>query len=203
MYSYLWFWFMHSFSFQMLQSLLWNNLYLCCYGKADLILKMSIKYEFLPDDRVRVVWYPTFTYWHKVMTSNHFSIIYWFHFMQVGEEFYFHTSYLPSQKANSYKLGRDDHVLTTFCTGWINCWFSKKQDWSGINITVVVTVTVTKCLVHILPQLWGFHLFLLTLPKQYVRVCFEGSCRTMWVILVTWSSPEISVTQQLSGILRL
>lgn len=59
----------------------------------------------------------------KLETSNHFNIIYWylFHFMQVDEEFYFHTALLPSQKANSCKLlevlGSDDRVLTTFCTG--------------------------------------------------------------------------------------
>lgn len=128
--------------------------------------------------------------------------------MPVGEEFHFYTSLLPSHKANSCKLfevlGSDDRVFTTSCTGWISCWFSNKQDRSGINITVVVTVTVTKCLVHILPQLWGFHVFLLTAaPKQHVCVCFQGSCRTVWLIPETWSSPVKSVTQQLSCILRL
>lgn len=140
-----------------------------------------------------------------MITSNHFNFIYSFYFMEVGEEFSFHTSLLPSQKATSFKLFEVlGSVLTTFCTGWISCWFSKKQDWSGINITVVVTVTVTKGLVHILPQLWGFHVFLLTAaPKQHVCVCFQGSCRTVWLIPVTWSSPVRSVTQQLLGILRL
>lgn len=51
-----------------------------------------------------------------------------------------------AQKTNPCKLsevlGSDDRMLTTFCTRWISGWFSKKQDWSVINITMVVTVTV-------------------------------------------------------------
>lgn len=56
------------------------------------------------------------------------TLIYWVHFPQVDDEFYFHASCLPI----SYKVyavyGPGEGVHTPFFAGWISSCFSKKQD---------------------------------------------------------------------------
>lgn len=143
-----------------------------------------IKYELLSHERF--VGCPTFTMpLTQVMTSHHFNIILWFYFMQVDEG-YFHTLCPPSQKTNPGKLsevlGSDDPMLTTFCTVWISCWFSKKQHWSVINITMVVTVTV----IYKMPGTYPPPALRSFSTDRSSQVCFQGSCRTVWLILVTW-----------------